>query len=106
MAITFTFATALTGSFRNANRLDFDAPHVSRCSARECAPAALDYLALRWRDFTGIGVRETIGFAALQLEVESRIAGAHHTPQHLAASAGRRNDDLAELRVGGIVNLH
>jgi hypothetical protein len=47
-------------------------------------------------------MREASGFAALHLEVESGIAGALNP--HVVASAGLRDNDLAEFRGGGIAS--
>jgi hypothetical protein len=48
-------------------------------------------------------VREAFGLAAHLREVVSGIAGALNL---LFASAGRRDDDLAEFRGGGIASAH
>jgi hypothetical protein len=89
--------------------IDFDAPHVSGCGARERPPAGIDCIALRWRIFAEVRLRDACGFTdhrlegftALQLEVVSGIAIA---PSRLFEAADLRDDDLAELRVGGIVS--
>jgi hypothetical protein len=101
-----TFCGAATGPSAIvwfAIRIDFDAPHVSGCDARERPPAAIDYSALRRRLFAEIRMREAFGFAALQLEVGSGIAGAL---KPFVAFAGRRGNDLAEFRRGGVASEH